>query len=68
MSWIYWKDRLPEDGELRILGSAKSKKTWFGYYKKEWNTFFDHKGSPVPVSHWQELPEPPEFKTNVGTK
>jgi hypothetical protein len=68
MKWIYWKDKLPPDGELRIVCSVKAQKTWIGYYNETYTTFFDANGSPVPVSHWMELPSPPEQRQTEKIK
>lgn len=59
VEWISVKDRLPDDqyGILLYTGSQIS----IGYYDTKNFKFIDDSGRDyIPITHWAELPEPPE--------
>ena len=57
--WISVNERLPEEGEYVILGSARQQNIYVGY-RMDGMGFFDVNGNGVSASHWM-IPEPPKI-------
>lgn len=58
--WIACVDGLPDSDTTVLIYSptAKSEPVWLGYHDGEdWYTI-DHQ--PTSVTHWQDMPEPPQ--------
>ena len=63
MSWVSVKDRLPENARLVLLNLKDSHFFRIGYLKNDdvWaNAFSKNRYRFEEVTHWRELPAPPE--------
>jgi len=69
MVWISVKDRLPENKYITVLvhfrvPESKAKLYGFGYCESDgpvtWYVDHNRYKSPVDVTHWMPLPEPPK--------
>jgi hypothetical protein len=67
-SWIACTDRLPDE-ELTVLvyAPAQSEPVWLGYLDDGmWRSVDPRGGSSIlDVTHWMDLPEPPEPDTGA---
>lgn len=60
--WIDAKKKLPTS-MTEVLVVTRRRCVTLGHYnysKKEWYDHYSY--DPIPVSHWQEKPLPPDFK------
>lgn len=58
--WISVSERLPEDG-VRVLAWDKREQSWrIAYIDTIWHMVGFDDDTPICVTHWMPLPEPPE--------
>ena len=61
MNWISVKDKLPKYSEMVLVCDKESVGT--GYYDIDcWVCVENLRGNKKDITHWIELPEPPEAK------
>lgn len=60
--WIDAKKKLPTS-MTEVLVVTRRRCVTLGHFNKHKNEWYDHESyDPIPVSHWQEKPLPPDFK------
>lgn len=59
MNWISAEDKLPDDSTTVIVATPDDPDpVWLGYY--EGGRWYSAEGCEVYVTHWCEMPAPPE--------
>lgn len=65
-AWIPVSDRLPDDG-VRVLAWDNREQSWrIGYIDTIWHMVGFDDDTPICVSHWMPLPEPPAGADEVA--
>lgn len=60
--WIDAKKKLPTS-MTEVLVVTRRRCVTLGHYNYSKGEWYDHDSyEPIPVSHWQEKPLPPDFK------
>ena len=60
--WIPVEERLPDDG-VRVMAWDRREQSWrIAYIDSIWHMVGFDDDTPICVSHWMPLPEPPEVK------
>lgn len=60
--WIDASKRKPSS-MLEVLVVTRRRRVCLGHYNVHKDEWYDHETyDPIPVSHWQEKPLPPDFK------
>ena len=60
--WIPVEERLPEDGVRVLAWDSREEYFRVAYIDSIWHMVGFDDDTPICVSHWMPLPEPPEVK------